>query len=329
MNALLTFLALGFGDTPSPPLHCPTPLAAKGDIKGGPPLAHTFELTNRGSGTLNITQVIPSCGCIRRTLSQATLKPGETAKLTLEINTLTQPDGANRWPVTIGYSYAGAAPALARNGEIMLAITAKITRQVTVTPPQLAFSTTAGAEQLLTVADRRGKPLRIVKATTTSPHLSAEIAAPRLVAGIQSQAIALKLAAAAPPGHRDEMLILQTDDPEYPEFRVPVRVLKKAAGAVQAHPDAIAVRFAAGQKDVSTLLQLRSPDGKKVRIAAAEADSPALAVKFAAGSASAATVRIATSGKAIPAGSGFVKIHLVEPTVQDVLIPVSWSQHAP
>src|SRR5215470_1022157 len=99
MNTLLTLLALGVANPPPGPLACPAPLAARGDVKAGPPLTHTFELTHRGPAgtTLTITKVQAGCGCLRQSLSAGVLRPGETAKLTLEVNTLTQPDGPNRW----------------------------------------------------------------------------------------------------------------------------------------------------------------------------------------------------------------------------------------
>ncbi|HXD87030.1 MAG TPA: hypothetical protein VN641_11080, partial [Urbifossiella sp.] len=187
------------------------------------------------------------------------------------------------------------------------------------------FSTSSEATQSIAVTDRRGKNLTIVKAVSSSPHLTATIGKGELQAnGNRTQSIALQLAATAPAGHRDELLVLQTDDPDYPEFRVPVRVLKKAAGAVNAAPEAVAVRFAAAQDAVSTLVQLRAPDGKKIRIAAAESDIAAVTVKYSAAAAAAATVRITVASSAKD-GSGFVKLHLAEPTEQDVLVPVSWS----
>jgi hypothetical protein len=320
MNAIISLVAIGLGQPLTAPLQCRVPVAAKGDIKGGPPLVHTFELTHRGSGMLTITKLEAGCGCIRRTLSQAALKPGETAKLTVEINTLTQPDGPNRWPVVVGYATADGV-----RGELALAVGATISRQVIVNPPQIAFSTSGEATQAIAVTDRRRKGLTIVKAVSSSPHLTAAIGKGELQAnGNRTQSIALRLAAATPAGHRDEMLVLQTDDPEYPEFRVPVRVLKKAAGAVSAAPEAVAVRFAAGQDAVSTLVQLRAPDGKKVRIAAAESDAASVTVKYSSAAAAVATVRISV-GSSAKDGSGFVKLHLAEPKEQVVLVPVSWS----
>src|SRR4051794_38093183 len=111
MNTLILVLAAAGANPPPAPLHCPAPVAACGEVKGGPPLAQTFELTHKGTGTLSITKVEAGCGCLRRSLSADVLRPGETAKLTVEVNTLTQPDGPNRWQVAV--SYRQEAPGVA------------------------------------------------------------------------------------------------------------------------------------------------------------------------------------------------------------------------
>jgi len=90
------------------------------------------------------------------------LNLSEGAKLTLEVNTLTQPDGPNRWQAIVSYS----VDAPAQSGELLLAVTANLSREVTVNPPQIGFSCTGEATQVLTLTDRRRKPLTVVKAPT-------------------------------------------------------------------------------------------------------------------------------------------------------------------
>lgn len=319
MHTLICLLAVGIGNPPAVPLHCPAPVAARGDVKGGPPLAHTFELTHRGAaGTLTITRVEAGCGCLRQSLTTGVLQPGETAKLTIEVNTLTQPDGPNRWQIAVGYKLdaPGVAP---ETGEVLLQVTATLAREVTVSPPQLGFSTTAAAAQTLSVADTRAKPLTVVKAVSSSPHLAVELG-PREPG--KPQSITVKLAADAPTGHSDETVVLFTDDTAYPELRVPVRVLKRPAGAVTANPEAVAVRFAPGQTEISTLVQLRAADGKPVGVAGAESDHPGVAVKWSEGARAVAVVRITITEA--QAGSGKVRVKLTEPPGQEVVIPVVW-----
>lgn len=329
MNTLILFSALAAGQPPAPPgppatFHSPAPVAAKGDVKAGPPLVHAFELVNGTAGTVTVTKVEAGCGCLRQGLGATVLPPGEKTKLALEVNTLTQPDGPNRWQIAVSYKVEapGAQP---QTGEVLLQITATLAREIAVTPPQVAFSSAGEASQVLHVTDKRAKPLTVLKAASSATHLTAEVGAVANAPTGRTQPITIKLAANAPAGHRDETVVLYTDDPDCPELRVPVRVLKRAAGGVTATPEAVSVRFAAGQTEVSTLVQLRSSDGKAVSVAGAESDLPGVGVKFSTGSGPVATVRI-TVPEAVAAQPGrcTVRVRLGEPG-GEVAIPVSWA----
>jgi hypothetical protein len=330
MNTLIFFAALATGQPPAssnPPatFFCPAPVAARGDVKAGPPMAHTFELFNNSSGTVTISKVEAGCGCLRQALGAMTLRPGEKTKLVLEVNTLTQPDGPNRWQVMVTYK-TEAPGAAAQPGELLLHITATLSREVSVNPPQVAFSTAGEASQVLVVTDKRAKPLTVLKAATSAAHLTADVA-PAANAALgqpRQQAVTLKLAAGAPAGHRDEVVVLYTDDPACPELRVPVRVLKREAGAVTATPEAVNLRFADKQTEGSALVLLRAPGGKPVSIAGAESDFPGVQVKHSTGSGAVATVRI-TVPETVAAQPGrcTVRVRLNE-SAGEVAIPVSW-----
>ncbi|QEG29147.1 hypothetical protein GobsT_39360 [Gemmata obscuriglobus] len=325
MNTFILISALAVGQQGAPAtFHCPAPTAAKGDVKAGRPLTHTFELVNASTGTVTVTKVEAGCGCLRQGVSASTLAPGEKTKLALEVNTLTQPDGPNRWQVSVSYQLhePGAAP---RTGEVLLQITATLTREIAVNPPQLAFSTAGAAQKTLEVTDKRPKPLTVLKATSSAPHLTVEVGAAVSAAAGRTQPITVKLAANAPAGHRDETVVLLTDDPDCPELRIPVRVLKRAVGPVTVTPDAVTARFAPGQTEVSTLVQLRSPEGKAFTVAGAEADFPGVGVKFSPGSGPVATVRVTVpEALAKQPGRCNVRVRLGE-SGGEVSIPVSWT----
>lgn len=325
MNILILLSGLLAGQPAAPPqgFHCPAPTAVKGDVKAGPPLVHAFELANPTAGTVTVTKVEAGCGCLRQSLGANVLKPGEKTTLALEVNTLTQPDGPNRWQAVVSYRVE-APGAATRAGELLLQVTATLSRDVTVNPPQLAFSTAGAASQTISVADRRAKPLTVVKAASSSPHLAVEVAPAARAAGGRAQSVVVKLAANAPAGHRDEVVALYTDDPAYPELRVPVRVLKRAAGGVTATPEAVEIRLASSQQEGSALVQLRSPEGKAVGVAGAESDMPGVRVKWSEGRGPVATVRV-TVPEAVAARPGrcTVRVRLSEPG-GEVSVPVSW-----
>ncbi len=323
MNALLLSAAIAIANPAEGPLHCPAPVAARGEVKGGPPLVQAFDLTHRGAeGTITITKVEAGCGCLRRSLTAGVLQPGETTRIALEINTLTQPDGPNRWQAIINYTHDVPGKG-SHKGELLLAITANLSREVSVAPPQLGFSTTGEATQELTITDHRAKPLTVLRAAGSSPHLTAEIGQPGAGDnGTRVQKVRIKLAADAPPGHRDEALVLLTDDATYPEFRIPVRVLKRAADAVRVTPESVAVRLAAGQAEVSTLVQLRARDGKPVAIESATSENSAITVKWSPGPHRVAAIRVTVSAE--KPGEGVVRVRFAEPAGDEIVIPVSW-----
>src|SRR5438270_11260211 len=84
-------------------LHCQEPAVRLGDVRAGVPLARSFELVNRGSAIVDVTEVRPSCGCLNLKLDRPRLQPGEFAVLRLDINTLTQPAGLQTWRIRLAY----------------------------------------------------------------------------------------------------------------------------------------------------------------------------------------------------------------------------------
>jgi len=317
MYALVALLTAA---QPAPALHTATPVVARGDVKAGAPLVHTFDLAHRGAaGKLTITKVEAGCGCVRRGLSAEALQPGETARLAVEINTLTQPDGPNRWQVAVGYSLdASGGP---QTGELVLTLTATLSREIVVTPPQVAFSTAGAATHTLTITDTRATPLTVIRAVTTSAHLGAAVAPPAAGAdGVRRQAVTITLAADAPVGEREETVVLQTGDAAYPEFRVPVRVRKRAAGGVVAAPESVAVRLAPGTPEVSALVQLRSADGTPVRVLGVVSDAPEVTARWPDAAAAVTVVRVTVA--ATRPGEARLRVRLAD---GEVVIPVTWT----
>lgn len=326
-------VALTLGATPAAgPLAAGAPSADRGEVRTGPPLAQVFELTHRGdSGTLTITGVAAGCGCLKPTLSREALRPGETAQLTLTVNTLTQPPGPNVWKAVVRYRVADpgdgpAPPAVRPDAELELKVSARLIQEVSVTPPMLAVSTSAAATQTVTVADRRPAPLTVRAATTTSPHLTATVR-PATGTSPRTQPVDVTVTDAYPPGQSDETLVLLTTDPACPELRVPIRVTKRKPGSVTATPGAPQVRFARGQAEASALLQLRRPGGGELRVERVESDHPAVRAKWSASAGPVATVRVVVDREKAGGrgGSTEFRVLLAEPVGEPVVVPVTWT----
>jgi hypothetical protein len=325
--------ALSLAATPAAgPLEAAAPSADRGEVRTGPQLVQVFALTHRGdAGTLTVTSVEAGCGCLKQTLSREVLRPGETAQLTLTVNTLTQPPGPNVWRAVVRYRVIdpgdGPAPPPVRpDSELELKVSARLIQEVSVTPPMLAVSTTAATTQTVTVIDRRTSPLTVRAATTGSPHLTATV---RPAAGTspRTQAVDVTVTDDYPPGQSDETLVLLTTDPTCPELRVPIRVTKRKPGAVSVTPDAVEVRFARGQAEASALVQFRRPGGGVLRVERVESDHPAVRAKWPTTAGPVATVRVVVDREKAGGrgGRAEVRVLLADTTGEAVVLPVAWA----
>jgi hypothetical protein len=306
----LVLLAVAPGADAVGPLTAAAPTADLGEVKSGPVREHTFELKHAGGGgAVGIVGVTAGCGCVKTELSAKTLRPGGSAKLTVWVNTLTQKAGANVWPVTVRYAIDGQEAALD------LKVTATVVREVTVTPPLLAVSTAGAVTQTLKIEDRRPKPLTVSKVTTTNPAVTA---------AVNGFDITVKVADDLPAGSHDDTVTIHTTDPECPQLVVPVKVHKRGADDPAATPAAPTVRFAKGQVEASTLVQIRH-GGKAVGVAKVECKTPGVTAKHSEGSGPVATVRVFVDAKAAGgSGQAEVTVTLAEPAGKTLVLPVSW-----
>ena len=242
-----------------------------GNVFIGQPLVRRFSLRNNGPNSLTVTGVQASCGCAAPTLSRRTLGSGESAELALDVNTLSQPAGPVRWSATVNWR-AGQT-----EGRTVLELTAQLIREIDIEPASLAFVAAPGLCHEIVLTDRRPKPLAITGVRTDTPGLRAEL--------LPNGRVRVGVTDSCPEGVTADTLRIATDDPKYPELRVPVTVNRKPAAKVTAVP--ARVTLAGG----SVLVQLRGADAP-IQIERIEAGHPALTARWAPGPGSFATLRI-------------------------------------
>jgi hypothetical protein len=318
--APILLLAVVIGADPSP-LVVDKPTVDLGELAANKPVVQVFRLKNTSAAPLTITEIAGGCGCFRQQLTDKVIEPGKTSELTIGINLMTQPEGANTWRAVVRYQTE------ATKGEQLLQIAAKVKKDVIVEPVALMLLSEKEITGTLTVIDRRGKPLTVTGARVGLKDVRTEVKAAADAGGKRMQKIELTVADACAPGQYADEIAIDTDDPEYRELRIPVRVIKKAAATgVEAVPASATLRFAKEQTSASSLLRLRDADGREVIVDKAEADHPAIACKFASGPGSMATLRVTVDlSKANAAGVGVVMVKLKGPTAETILIPVSWT----
>ncbi|HKB05570.1 MAG TPA: DUF1573 domain-containing protein [Gemmataceae bacterium] len=319
----LFFLAATAGADPAA-LVIDKPTVDLGELAANKPLFRAFQLGNAGTSTLTVTDVVGVCGCFRHAVDSRVIKPGESAQLTVAINLLTQPEGANTWKMAVRYRTDDIPPV---TGEQVIQIAAKVRKDVTVEPVALMLSAEKEITGSLTVIDRRGKPLTVTGVRLGLKDVRADVKPAEDAKGRRAQRIELTVADACPAGQYADEVCIDTDDPEYKELRIPLRVVKKApAIGVQAVPGSVTLRFARDQATASSLVRLRDADDKEVVVEKAESDHPAIACKWAAGPGAMTTLRITVDlGKAKAAGVAVVTVKLKGPAPETILIPVSWT----
>ena len=129
MIALLFALLIA----PQDPLVADQIAIDRGQVRVGPPLIQTFRLTNRSNETLTITEVKSSCGCLAPKIDHKTLAANESATLTVDVNTLSQPAGQVAWITHVSWHTKDSA------GELSLRLTANLIAEVRVEPAAVAF----------------------------------------------------------------------------------------------------------------------------------------------------------------------------------------------
>jgi Protein of unknown function (DUF1573) len=281
----------------------------RGEVRGGPILKQTFRVTNASAETIVLAGLDSGCGCLKRAVSKNELKPGETADVSMDVNTLTQPDGPQTWTLKLRHRPASRAKA-EPDETLELRVSAKLVREVSVTPPMISVSTDAAATATIALADKRTAPLTITKVAASSPHL-----VPKFAGKDGKYAIELAIAADLPAGTHDETVTVFTDDAHYAELRIPARIVKRAKNAVNAYPESLDLEAGRG------IVQFRRADGQPVKIESATCATAGVTVTASTGSGPVATVKVvASSGR----GKADVTVTFAEPAGATRTVPVRW-----
>ena len=296
------------------------PDADRGVVRTGPPLVQHFRITNISPTSLRILGVTTPCGCLAPSVRPDSLAPGESATVTLSVNTLTPAAGRQTWRgvVRTAVSTSGGPPELS---ELPWSLTAELVREVALTPPALAI-TAAGEKPIamtVVVSDSRSKPLIIRGVVATSPHLKTTAGTP--TGG--STPITVTALPSLPEGESLETVVIHTDDPTCPELRLPVTLRKRQNAVAVARPSNAEVLLSPGQESAVTLVQLRSPSGEMLKLESVVSADPRVTVTAAAAG-RAVTVRLVVRPGRETSGKAIVRVNFSEP-VGLVTIPVSWS----
>ena len=300
-------------------LFCAQPTVDKGEVRSGAPLAQPFTLVNRGAAPLEVVGVRPSCGCIRPEVRPLVYAPGQEGCLLLEVNTLTQPAGPHAWTLQVVYRCGQ------REETLTLGVTARVVTEVSVEPPVLALSTDSAIAHELTVIDRRDRPLDLLAAQASLPQVRASLGEPRRDdQGRWCRAVRVEVLPDCPDGRHEAVLHLLTNDPAYPELKVPLTVTKRPRAGVRATPETISLSATGPGPLPSRLVQLAGADGRPVVVERVVAEDPAVQCRWAPGPGPRATLKVQVDRARVPGAvlRSAVHVHFGGPTPQALTIPV-------
>jgi len=291
---------------------CEQPVAKLGTVKAGAPLSHRFALVNKGDATVELVGFKTTCACFRPDLPKRLLGPGESVELQLHGNTLAQSPGPASWRFALAYREDG------KDREIAFEILARVEVEVAVVPPVLTLTTASTLTHELTLRDRRANPLALTGIETTASGLKASFGQPRPAPeGGWARTITVEVTPEYPVGRRDELVVLHSRDPDYPELRIPVTVSKRARTALAVSPPEVTLTLVPGEPLPATRVQVGS-EVNPVEIDRVESQHPAISATFAAG-----TLRVRVDAVRVPSDGldSSLRVHLRN-NLEAVVIPV-------
>ena len=324
-SRLITLVVLGLGLWAGAPcvraeLICPEPSFNAGHLLAGKPFKHLFALNNQGKEAIHILEALPSCGCLRPTLSKTILNPGEAITLPIEIHTLTKPQGAHRFSINIRYKEAGEIK------ELALEVKALIQVEVEVTPAASAIFTDRAITHTFSVKDMRAKPMRIIAADSSNARVTFQIHPPTLNENKESiQIITVFISELLTPGKHDLWIHLVSDDASYGEMKIPLTIVKRDGKLASAAPSRLYLEGSVGIPFGAKMVRIKKAGTEPVKVDKVECSHPAFKCTWAQGPGDDATIRLLLDEKKLPPGETIAELRVLLKghQTQSVIIPVN------
>jgi len=205
-----------------------------------PVVSKEFYFRNEGSESVQITDLVPSCGCLKPTASAPEIAPGEIGRITIPVRTANEPSGTREYLVTVRYLDPSPREAT---------LTWKVVlpeKKLLIEPRVLmVIGDVAGADSHeVFVSDFRSShqenPLQIYRVESAPDFINAEAAGQTSTATMSRTGLKVGFSAEMPAGQPRGMITLFTNDPEYPALQIPViagRPLKAEDSVVDVSPE--------------------------------------------------------------------------------------------
>lgn len=191
-----------------------------------------FGFANAGNEPVNITELVPSCGCLQPQLKKNVYEPGETGYFVVRVQTANQDAGPKEYRVKVRY-----ADPQSREAEVLFRVVLP-DNKVFVKPRALAFYQLSGqpTTQEIEVIDHRPQGLIVQSVRSSTELATAELGDPEVDEQNRLKwRVKVTVMGTVPPGRRDGVVTIVTNDPDYPRLRVPL-IIQGPSGKVARAP---------------------------------------------------------------------------------------------
>ena len=186
-----------------------------------------FAFTNRGTHPVRVKSLRPSCGCLDPKLSEAVYAPGERGVFSLSILATREKPGPKEYYCKVVYEDPEPREAIVTLKVVLPPL------KLIVRPQAMIFSQpgdtpiTRPIELIRPGTDR----LTILDVSSSSPLIGASLGDSHIDprTGVLIPTV-LVTVGSVPPGRHHAWIIIHTNDGDYPEVRVPIRLDGPAAG---------------------------------------------------------------------------------------------------
>ncbi len=189
-----------------------------------------FRFKNLSDKTVTVKELVPSCGCLKPQLDKKIYLPNEVGEFRLKMQTVSESPGQKEYFVDFKYEDVK---------ERSTRLTFKLelpTRRLVVKPKALViYQFTPGRTvHPVTVSDYRAdKNFEIIGAESTTKFAKVAIGNLEVSDGIRQQKLEVIVEDAIPSGKHKGLIVIKTNDKDFPELYVPIIVQGPAPQTAQ------------------------------------------------------------------------------------------------
>jgi hypothetical protein len=203
-----------YGQGKAPSIIFDNPAKDFGKVMQGEMLKHVFSFTNKGTTTLEILGVEPSCGCQAASISAKRIKSGQSGRIEVSVDTAGLIGAVDKSVIVLTND--------PRTPSVSLSVRADVQPEISVSSPSIYFEGAPVGKDVIKeviIAIPAEKSIRIVSAKSTDESVIVKL---EPVAGSEGKKVKLiaTLRADGKTGYRSGSIIVKTTSHLTPELSI-------------------------------------------------------------------------------------------------------------